>query len=75
MSLVLMLNDWPIGVYASAIEAKAAAEADWKKREPRWEQQGLKLGESLDAISLHSFPFQKWHYWKQEFTVSAEARL
>jgi hypothetical protein len=69
---VLCLNDYPIGVYSSEQFAEFAAVVDWKGREPRWREQGLKFKESFDG-TIGSYV--KWHYHQHEFEVDAEARL
>lgn len=72
--VVLCLNDFPMGVYTSTELADAAALADWKKREPRWEEQGLKFKESMSGFGT-PYTFTKWFYHQHEFTVDAEAKL
>jgi hypothetical protein len=74
--IVLMLNDYPVGVYTTAELAYAAAHADWKRREPRWKELGLMIGQSV--VSGHTekpVPYAKWYYRNYEFVVDAEAKL
>jgi hypothetical protein len=73
--IVLCLNDFPIGVYDSTQLADAAADRDWKRREPCWEAQGLKFKESLSGWGSNAYKFSKWFYHQHEFEVNAEAHL
>ena len=70
--IVLMINDFPIGVYTNEVKAGSAAQSDWACRESNCD--GLKLGESR-VDGCDGYVFMKWHYRQYEFTVNAKARL
>ena len=73
--VVLMLNDHPLGVYTTGALADAAALADWKKRESRWKECGLTVGQScVDRWTKDPVRFTKYHYRNCEFTVDGEAQ-
>jgi hypothetical protein len=69
---VLCLNDCAIGVYSTPKRANDAALADWRRREPRWKEQKLKLGQTY-STGLGNF--HKWHYHQHTFKIDAEAEL
>ncbi len=75
--VVLMLNDFPIAVKNGiAGRFDAAAEVEWKKREPQWKELGLKMGECChEVFGGKPVPFTKYHYHTYEFVVDGEARL
>jgi hypothetical protein len=72
---VLCLNDWPVGIYTSEAKADEAALKDWKKREPRWQEQGLQFKEALGAAGGLSYTYTKYFYHQHEFVVDAEAKF
>ena len=72
--IVLMLNDYPIGVYTANATANYAELVDWRRREPKWEEQGLKFGESLYKAGC-DVPFMKWHYRQYDFVPDTEPKL
>jgi hypothetical protein len=70
--IVLCLNDYPIGVYTTSDLADAAALADWKRREPRWEAQDLRLGQSMSGFT--GYKYMRYFYHQHEFALDAEAK-
>ena len=72
---VLCLNDYPIGVYESYEAAEQAALEEWRRREPRWKEQGLRPGETLSHTGGKPHTFTKYCYHYHEFELGAEARL
>lgn len=71
--IVLMLNDYPIGVYTTRQAAENETGLDWKRREPSWNQEPkLKRGESRWAQGTTCV---MWHYSFYDFVVNAEAQL
>ena len=73
--IVLCLNDYPIGIYSTEELADAAALVEWQQREPKWKEQGLKIGESSDTVGGKPFTFTKYYYHQHEFEVDAKAVL
>lgn len=73
--IVLCLNDYPVGVYTTEALADEAALSDWRKREPRWKEQGLKLGETMFGTMLPAHKATKYYYHQHEFKVDAAAEL
>lgn len=75
--IVLMLNDYPIGVYTTEALADEAAEVEWKKREPRWKELSLTVGQSCvhNGNTKDPVRFAKYYYRTYEFAVDGEARL
>ena len=70
VATVLCLNDYAIGVYTTQKKADAAALLDWKRREPKWKEVKLTLGQTW-STGLGNF--YKWHYHTHTFKVDAEA--
>jgi hypothetical protein len=73
--IVLCLNDGPLGVYSTVELADDAALVDWQKREPRWKQLGLSLGQSCidNGYTDRPIRFIKYYYHQHGFVVDAEA--
>lgn len=75
--IVLCLNDLPIGVYTMQEKADAAALADWRRRESKWDAQDLLFSESAFASIFGesgSCTYKAWHYHCRTFTADDEAR-
>lgn len=72
--VVLCLNDFPLGVYTTTELADAAALSDWKKRELRWEEQGLAFKESMNGMG-GAYKYVRYFYHQHEYEVDAPARL
>jgi len=71
---VLTLGDFPVGVYTTRAKAEVAADTDWKRREPTWNQEPkLKIGECRGIITLP--PYMKYYYSFYDFVVNSEAQL
>jgi hypothetical protein len=69
--IVLCVNDCTIGVYATAKKTDVAALNDWKRREPRWKTEKLKMGQTY-STGLGNYV--KWHYHQHMFKVDEEAK-
>ncbi len=70
--VVLCLNDFPVGVYATCDAADAAALADWRRREPLWEFHALTFGQAYNG---RIGAYAKYRYHSHAFVVNAEAQL
>jgi hypothetical protein len=69
--IVLCLNDVPIGVFSTGDLANAAMFTDWKRREPKWAQLGLSVGQSCinNGFTVDPIRFTKYYYVQHEFAV------
>ena len=66
--IVLMCNDFVIGVYSAADVALAASVEHWKTVEPRATE--LRLGQSV----INGCVFMQWYYKQVAFDLDAEPR-